>query len=144
MDAHRQNYRSPLASRESARWLAARLRAQRAAAATNAADDQPRNAAVTTCLVGTELKALLKKWLGIEASPTCGCNAMAANMDAWGCDECAKPERVTEVVNWMRAEHGRRAKAGRIHVPWSDLAAATMIRLAIRQARKKQAKAARS
>lgn len=104
----------------------------------------PTQAARSACLVGTELKALLKKWLGIEASPTCGCNAMAANMDAWGCDECAKPERVTEVVNWMRAEHGRRAKAGRIHVPWSDLAAATMIRLAIRQARKKQAKAARS
>lgn len=67
---------------------------------------------------------------------------MAANMDAWGCDECAKPERIEEVVRWMKAEHGRRAKAGRIHVPWSDFAASTMIRLAIRQARKKQAQAA--
>ncbi|NBW80039.1 MAG: hypothetical protein EBR27_13715, partial [Betaproteobacteria bacterium] len=46
---------------------------------------------------GTELSKLLKRF-GIEPTPTCACRAKAAEMDAWGCDEASKPERIDEVV----------------------------------------------
>lgn len=137
MSASQNAHLSPFL-RTASQWKSRRAVVRQAVASAVTEDSPPP----TPCLVGTELKALLKKWLGIEASPTCGCNAMAANMDAWGCDECAKPERVEEVARWMKAEHGRRQKAGKLLIPWSDMAAKTMIRLAIRQARKKQAKAA--
>ncbi|NDC56584.1 MAG: hypothetical protein EBZ69_07225, partial [Alphaproteobacteria bacterium] len=52
---------------------------------------------------GTELSKLLKRF-GIEPTPTCACRAKAAEMDAWGCDEASKPERIDEVVAVMRAE----------------------------------------
>lgn len=83
---------------------------------------------------GTELKALLKDWLGIESSPTCRCNAMAARMNIWGCDECLKPENMEQVLNVMRDEHKRRQTV----LPWSDMAAKTLIKLAIRRSRAKQ------
>lgn len=87
---------------------------------------------------GTELKALLKDWLGIESSPTCKCNAMAARMNIWGCDECRKPENMQQVINVMRDEHGRRVKAGQTILPWSEVAAKTIVNIAIRRAKAKQ------
>ena len=56
---------------------------------------------------GTELSKLLKRF-GISPTPTCQCRAKAAQMDRWGADECARPERIDEVVAVMRAEAAAR------------------------------------
>jgi hypothetical protein len=79
---------------------------------------------------GTELSKLLKKFLGIEPTPTCSCRAKAAEMDAWGCDEASKPERINEVVAVMRAEAKARG------LPFLDAAGRMLARRAIRNARK--------
>jgi len=77
---------------------------------------------------GTELSKLLKR-LGIEPTPTCACRAKAAEMDAWGCDECEKPERIAEVVAVMRAEAEARG------LPFLDVAGRLLVKRAIRNAR---------
>ena len=78
---------------------------------------------------GTELSKLLKR-IGIEPTPTCSCRAKAAQMDAWGCDECSKPERIDEVVAVMRAEAEARG------LPFLDLAGRLLVRRAISNARR--------
>ena len=78
---------------------------------------------------GTELSKLLKR-LGIEPTPTCACRAKAAEMDAWGCDECSKPERIEEVVKVMREEAEARG------LPFLDLAGRLLVRRAISNARR--------
>ena len=78
---------------------------------------------------GTELSKLLKK-IGIEPTPTCACRAKAAEMDAWGCDECSKPERIEEVVAVMRAEAKARG------LPFIDAAGRMLVRRAIHNARR--------
>ena len=78
---------------------------------------------------GTELSRLLKR-LGIEPTPTCQCRAKAAEMDAWGPDECEKPERIDEVVAVMRAEAEARG------LPFLDVAGRLLVRRAIRNARR--------
>jgi hypothetical protein len=78
---------------------------------------------------GTELSKLLKRF-GIEPTPTCACRAMAVKMDAWGCDECSKPERIDEVVAVMRAEAAARG------LPFLDLAGRLLVRRAISNARR--------
>lgn len=75
---------------------------------------------------GTELKKLLKL-VGITATPNCPCNARAAQMDAWGPDECEK--RLDEIVDWLGEEAGRR------RIPFVRMAATQVVRLAIRRAR---------
>jgi len=77
---------------------------------------------------GTELSKLLKRF-GIEPTPTCACRAKAAEMDAWGPDECEKPERITEVVAVMRAEAEARG------LPFLDVAGRLLVRRAIANAR---------
>jgi hypothetical protein len=84
---------------------------------------------------GTELSKLLKR-VGIEPTPTCACRAKAAEMDAWGCDECSKPERIEEVVAVMREEAKARG------LPFLDLPARLLVRRAIHNARKAEAKRA--
>jgi len=79
---------------------------------------------------GTELSRLLKRF-GIEPTPTCSCRAKAAQMDAWGCDECSKPERIDEVVAVMRAEAEARG------LPFLDVAGRLLVRRAISNARRK-------
>jgi hypothetical protein len=79
---------------------------------------------------GTELSKLLKRF-GIEPTPTCQCRAKAAEMDAWGPDECEKPERIDEVVAVMRAEAEARG------LPFLDVAGRMLIRRAIKNARRK-------
>jgi hypothetical protein len=86
---------------------------------------------------GTELKALLKDWLGIESSPTCSCNKMAAKMNAAGPDWCETDAGLAEILGVMRAEHGKRRDAGETRLPWSDYAATQLVRLACRRARAK-------
>jgi len=78
---------------------------------------------------GTELSKLLKR-LGISPTPTCQCRAMQQKMDAWGCDECEKPERIDEVVGVMRAEAEARG------LPFIDIAGRLLVRRAIANARR--------
>ena len=84
---------------------------------------------------GTELSKLLKK-IGIEPTPTCACRAKANEMDAWGCDESSRPERIEEVVAVMRGEAEARG------LPFLDVAARLLVRRAIANARKAEAKRA--
>ena len=78
---------------------------------------------------GTELSKLLKRF-GIEATPTCKCRAKAAEMDAWGCDEAGKPERIEEVVAVMREEAKARG------LPFIDAVGKMLVKRAIHNARK--------
>jgi hypothetical protein len=57
-------------------------------------------------------------------------------MDTWGCEECSKPERIEEVVAVMRAEAQARG------LPFVDIAARLLVRRAIHNARKAEAKRA--
>jgi len=84
--------------------------------------------ALSSSLPGTELKALLKT-IGITASPTCSCNKRARVMDEKGCDWCE--EHIDEIDSWL-AEEAKKRK-----LPYISLAGKTLIRLAIRRARKK-------
>lgn len=54
---------------------------------------------------GAALKALLKL-AGIVASPTCSCNARAAQMDAWGEWGCLT--RLPEICGWLKEEAAQR------------------------------------
>jgi hypothetical protein len=85
---------------------------------------------------GTELSKLLKRF-GVEPTPTCSCRAKAAQMNAWGCDECSRPERIEEVVGVMREEAKARG------LPFLDLPARLLVRRAIANARKAEAARAR-
>jgi len=78
---------------------------------------------------GTELSKLLKRF-GINPTPTCKCRAKAAEMDAWGPDECEKPHRIEEVVAVMRDEAKARG------LPFLDAAGRLLVKRAIRNARK--------
>jgi hypothetical protein len=77
---------------------------------------------------GTELKKLLKNWLGITASPNCACNARARQMDQWGPDLCE--QNLPEIVGWL--EEQARAR----NLPFVRFAGEQAVKLAIRRARK--------
>ena len=62
---------------------------------------------------------------------------MASQMDAWGCDECSRPERIEEVVGVMREEAQARG------LPFVDMAGRMLVRRAIANARKAEAKRAK-
>ena len=106
---------------------------------TEAAQAESRHAAqFQTTGPGTELKAILKNWFGIEANLGCSCNAMAARMNsdpAW----CLTPDGMETIVGAMRNEHQRRRKDGKTILPWSDFGAAQLVRLAVRRAGRKAA-----
>ena len=86
---------------------------------------------------GAELKALLKDWLGIISSPGCSCNQMAAEMDRRGPDWCESDEGIATILATMKAEHAKRWNARQTLLPWSDTAAAALVRLACVRARSK-------
>lgn len=77
---------------------------------------------------GTELKALLKT-IGIFAKPSCSCNKRAQVMDMNGCDWCEA--NIDQIDGWL-AEEAKKRK-----LPYISLAGKTLIKLAIRRARKK-------
>jgi len=81
-------------------------------------------------LCGTELKAILKDWLGIEATPNCSCNAMARKMDDRGPEWARSDEGMSEILGVMRTEHAKRKTI----LPWSDIAARQLVLLACRRA----------
>jgi hypothetical protein len=107
--------------------------------------DYPRGnrgiGAVTSSGPGTELKAILSDWLGIEADERCGCRRMAARMDALGPEWCESEEGMAEILGVMRDEHGKRWADGRTKLPWTDIGARQLVRLACRKARAKAAQA---
>lgn len=78
---------------------------------------------------GTELSRLLARF-GIEPTPNCACRAKAAQMNAWGPDECSKPERIEEVVAVMREEAKARG------LPFLDVAGRLLVKRAIANARR--------
>jgi hypothetical protein len=76
---------------------------------------------------GTELKALLAK-IGIHASPTCGCNKMAKQMDVWGQESLNHIEEIVDVME----ETAKMRK-----LPFLRTAGRILVRQACRIARKK-------
>jgi hypothetical protein len=80
---------------------------------------------------GWELKKLLAGWpFYITSSAGCSCNAYAAQMDQWGCDECEV--RMEEIVGHLRAQAAARG------LPFIDMAGRMLVRRAIKNARKNQ------
>lgn len=54
---------------------------------------------------GSDMKAILRVF-GIVSSPTCSCNARAAQMDAWG--EWESLKRLPEICGWLKEEADKR------------------------------------
>jgi len=80
---------------------------------------------------GAELKKLLAGWpFKITTTDTCPCNAMAHQMNAWGCDECEV--RMNEIVSHLRTQAEKRG------LPFLDAAGRFLVRRAIKNARKNQ------
>ena len=80
---------------------------------------------------GNELQALLGRF-GITGSGDCKCRSRAALMDNWGCDECSRPERIEEIVGWLRESAAERG------LPFVDIAGRVLVRRAISNARRKE------
>jgi hypothetical protein len=56
---------------------------------------------------GTVLHRILES-MGIESLPGCKCLQRKTIMDQWGWAECQKPERVDEIVGWLKEEAATR------------------------------------
>jgi len=76
---------------------------------------------------GTQLKLLLRR-IGLTASRRCPCNQHARIMDQRGCDWCE--QHIDEIDGWLAEEARKRG------LPYLSLAGKTLIRLAVRRARK--------
>jgi hypothetical protein len=86
---------------------------------------------------GTELRKLLAGWpFYIVSSPTCKCNARARYMDEKGCDWCESPEGMAEILGFLRDAATERG------LPFIDMAARLLVRRAIANARKAEARRA--
>ncbi len=83
---------------------------------------------------GTELKKLLAG-VGITATPNCSCNARARTMDANGCEWCEA--HLDEIVGWLREEATKRG------LPFVDMAGRVLVKRAISNARKAEARRAK-
>jgi hypothetical protein len=87
---------------------------------------------------GAELKALLAGWpFRMVASGDCKCTSRARYMDEQGCDWCESPEGMTEIMGFLREAAEERG------LPFLDLPARLLVRRAIANARKAEAKRAR-
>lgn len=86
-------------------------------------------------LVGTELHAILRDWLGVEPTADCPCRSMAAKMDRLGPEWCESDEGMAEILGVMRAEHAKRREQGATILPWTDFGARQLVLLACRRAR---------
>lgn len=87
---------------------------------------------------GTELKALLAGWpFYIVSTPDCKCSQRARYMDEKGCDWCESPEGMTEILGFLREAAEERG------LPFLDLPARLLVRRAISNARKAEARRAR-
>ncbi len=90
-------------------------------------DDFHARISLYCCGPGCQLKRSLS-WWGIRSGGGCGCDSYAAQMDAWGCDECWR--RIEEIVEHLR---GAAAEKG---LPFIATAARIMVGRAIEAARK--------
>jgi hypothetical protein len=87
---------------------------------------------------GTELKALLAGWpFRIVATADCKCTSRANYMDAKGCDWCESPDGMAEIMGFLRESAEERG------LPFLDLPARLLVRRAIANARKAEAKRAK-
>lgn len=86
---------------------------------------------------GTELKKLLSR-IGITATPNCSCNARARRMDE---EEAKEPgwceAHLDEIVGWLREEATKRG------LPFLDAAGRVLVKRAISNARKAEARRAK-
>ena len=78
---------------------------------------------------GTELKKILARF-GITSTENCPCNAHAKQMNLWGDDECEKPERMEQIIGWLREQAEGRG------LPFIRAAAAMLVRMSIRASRR--------
>lgn len=78
------------------------------------------------CGPGCHLKRLLS-WAFLRSRPGCRCDERAAQMDAWGPDECER--RVDEIVGWLREEAAERG------LPFVAVAANAAVHSAIAMSR---------
>lgn len=87
---------------------------------------------------GTELKSLLAGWpFYIVSTPDCKCNQRARYMDDKGCDWCKSEEGMAEILGFLREAAEERG------LPFLDAAARFLVRRAISNARKAEARRAR-
>ena len=87
---------------------------------------------------GTELKALLAGWpFRIVATPDCKCTSRARYMDEKGCDWCESPEGMAEIIGFLREAAEERG------LPFLDVAGRMLVRRAIANARKAEARRAK-
>jgi hypothetical protein len=87
---------------------------------------------------GTELKSLLAGWpFRIVATADCKCTSRANYMDAKGCDWCASEEGMAEIMGFLREAAEERG------LPFVDMAARLLVRRAIANARKAEARRAK-
>jgi len=84
---------------------------------------------------GTELKAILRRWFGIETVGACSCNRTALIMNERGPDWC-EGEGLAEIVAAMKAEHAKRWARGTLRIPFTEAGARALVRLACRRARR--------
>ena len=90
------------------------------------------------CLAGTELKALLASWpFRMVASGDCKCTTRARYMDEKGCDWCESDEGMTEIMGFLRESAEERG------LPFLDVAGRMLVRRAIANARKAEARRAK-
>lgn len=82
---------------------------------------------------GTELKKMLRRWIGVTATPNCSCNAHALEMDAWGPDGCEA--NLTTIVGWLKEQATARG------IPFLSGPAARVVSHAIHRVRRRQARA---
>ena len=80
---------------------------------------------------GTELKALLALF-GIHAGLDCKCAVRAFYMDEQGCDWCEA--NIQEIVGWLRESAAERG------LPFLDAAGRMLVRRAIANARREEAR----
>ena len=87
---------------------------------------------------GTELRRLLLMWpFRIVATPDCKCTSRAAYMDAKGCDWCESEEGMAEIMGFLREAAEERG------LPFLDAAGRLLVKRAISNARKAEAKRAK-
>jgi hypothetical protein len=88
--------------------------------------DRLRDEFALICGPGCQLRRSLA-WWGIRDDGSCGCDSYAAQMDAWGCDECFR--RIEEIVEHLRQAAEKKA------LPFLATAARIMVGRAIEAAR---------
>ena len=99
---------------------------ERSVTITRADYNRLREEFALICGPGCQLRKSLA-WWGIRDDGSCGCDSFAAQMDAWGPDECFR--RIEEIVEHLR---GAAEKKG---LPFIATAARIMIGRAIEAAR---------